>query len=210
MEGPKGLLEEPHHATCRSQHFFALPYPAPFPMAVRSTVCNPLHYISGPRFGGIILIKHNINIWVFMVLVPPQFHLGLLHLSLSFGFLSFRVLSEDWEELQRWAGSMSRAPSALSLRAPSVGAQEPLRDRGVHTQVTSGHRLYREVFWLFLWRQPVCLLLTVYPETLLSPYLNYLRRVVLLMSTLSILCCLICFLTALPWTLWSLFSFSFP
>lgn len=141
-----------------------------FPMAVRNTVYNTLHYIAGPHFGGIILIKYNINIAVFMVLVLAQFHLGLLHLSLSFGFLSFKVLSEDWEELQRWARSLSRSVSVLSLRAPSVvNAQEPRGDRGVHMAVTSGYCLHRKVFWLFLWLQPMCHLLTVYPETLLSP-----------------------------------------
>ena len=62
IEGPEGLLEEPHHAAQNTQQSLWPSVPSYLsPMTVRSNIYNQLSYIAGSHFD-VILVKYNGNI----------------------------------------------------------------------------------------------------------------------------------------------------
>lgn len=150
-----------HLAISLPSHILYLP-----PTTVRGNIYNPLNYIPRPHFDGIILVKNNINICVFVVLVlPSTISAGPTVLNPQFWIFEFQILNLRglgmtpvhrrwrWEKTTEWGlgGAPERSrvsiqgPLCPSFREPSVvSAQEPHGDRGGHTEMTSGHHLHRK------------------------------------------------------------------
>lgn len=151
MEDLKGLLENHIMLHRAFGNLFALPYPALFtPWLLGAIIYNSLTYITGPHFDGIILVKYNINICVFMFLSPDTSMISSWPTALEPQFWIFEFQKPRpkgtgsdscaqtmavWKTDEWWLGgamdmSTVSVLSALNLRAPPVvSAQEPHGDK---------------------------------------------------------------------------------